>query len=99
MNSGLNILLRLALSQGLANREMFVEKLGVFLQQKMGQDEADAEKYGKNIMQLLENLNDELLFESVAGNNRRTDPDLSAKLDDLTKAIKELSTKIEATNR
>ena len=99
MNPALNTILRLALAQGLTNREQFIEKIGTFMQQKMGQDEASAEQYGENIMQMLENLHDELLFESVAGNNRRTDPDLSEKLDDLTKAIKELSTKIEATNR
>ncbi len=99
MNPALNTILRLALAQGLTNREQFVEKIGTFMQQKMGQDEDSAEQYGENIMQMLENLHDELLFESVTGNNRRTDPDLSAKVDDLTKAIKELSTKIEETNR
>lgn len=96
MNKGLNMLLRLAIAQGLTNREAFVEKVGDFLQQKMGQDKENADKYGEYIMNLLEGINEQLIFESVfESKHGKTNAELSKKIDQLTKAVEELSKKLE----
>jgi hypothetical protein len=89
-------LLRLAIAQGLSNRDAFVEKVGSFLEDKMGQNPEDAEKYGQHIMGLLENLNDELLFEKVfRSDDSKTNKDLAKQVEELTKVLKELGEKVD----
>ncbi len=96
MNSTLNMLFRLAISQGLTNKEAFVEKVAEFLQEKMGQDEINADKYGKHILDLLENFNEQLLMEQIFKEKQPNDnTKLEKQIEELTKAIHELNKKID----
>jgi hypothetical protein len=91
------MLLRLAISHGLSDREAFVEKVGTFLQEKMGQNEGDAEKYGEYLVKLLEGVNEQLLLEQLIGSkgSKRSNESLEQRVDELTKAVKELNDKVD----
>lgn len=97
MNSTLSLLLRLALAQGLTNKEAFVETVGSFLQNKMGQDAENAEKYGEHIVSLLENLNSQLIIDKLMESNS-SNAKLEKQIEALTKAINELNKKIEGNS-
>jgi hypothetical protein len=100
MKNSLNAIFRLAIAQSLTNREEFVEKVGSFIQEKTGKNVADSEKYGEYIMNLLENLNDELLINQILNTNGTDQNDkLGNQIEELTKAIKELSNKIDKYER
>lgn len=100
MNSTLNMLLRLAISHGLSNREEFVDKVGAFLQDKMGKDEATADKYGEYIVNLLENYSDRLLLEQIIKSSQSdANAKLEKKIDELTHIIEELNKKIDSNSK
>jgi len=101
MNSKLNILLKAALSYGLTNREQFVDKVGMFLQDKMGQDKEGAEKYGENIVDLLESLNNQMLLDQIFSNNDDSQryAKLEKQIEQLTQTVSELSKKIDQLSK
>ncbi len=91
MNNTLNLLLQLAISAGIHDRDVFVDKVSTFLQQKMDADPANSEHLGEEVLLILEKLKEELSIDRMVSKINKPGKEISAQLSELTAAINKLN--------
>ncbi len=91
MNDVASILLRMALSYGLTEREAFINKVSEVLQHVMT-DEAQTEKIGEFLVAQMAEFKEQLTAEQIAANAfARSGKGSSKEIKELTEAIRQLT--------
>ena len=86
-------LLRLALTAGLTQRELFIEKVSAYLSDKMESSPETGELIAAGIVSLAESLNNELLMRDLfaSRNDTSSNQELTDQLTELNHTLKELT--------
>lgn len=86
-------LLRLALTAGLTQRELFIEKVSAYLSDKMDSSPEHGERIAAGIVTLAESLKNELLMRELftSRNEQSSNQELTEQLDELNRTLKELT--------
>lgn len=86
-------LLRLALTAGLTQRELFIEKVSAYLSDKMDSGPENGERIAAGIVSLAESLKNELLMRELftSRNEQTSNQELTEQLDELNRTLKELT--------
>lgn len=86
-------LLRLALTAGLTQRELFIEKVSAYLSDKMDSSLENGERIAAGIVTLAESLKNELLMRELftSRNEQSSNQELTEQLDELNRTLKELT--------
>lgn len=86
-------LLRLALTAGLTQRELFIEKVSAYLSDKMESSPETGERIAAGIVSLAESLKNELLMRDLfaSRNDTSSNQELTDRLNELNHTLKELT--------
>lgn len=94
MNKFVNTLLRSSISASLSDRDSFVERISIVIQEKIGSDPEQAKSISDKIATAMETFDDQLLINQILSPTKQDDQ-LIQKIDALTKAIDKLNENIE----
>lgn len=87
-------IMRLMLTIGLSERELFIDKVSALISKKMDADPQRSEHIAESILRMAESLKDELLLRQLFAENHEPasgNQELIDKIDQLNRTLEELN--------